>query len=59
MKAIKQVLATIILSILALSLNAQNTISVKNQKLVSPLVSKWVSEYKNVNPGLKEEAHKK
>lgn len=59
MKAIKQVLTTIILSILALSLNAQNTISIKSQKLVSPLVSKWVSEYKNVNSGLKiEDAHK-
>lgn len=59
MKAIKQVAITIALLISVLSLNAQNTISIKGQKLVSPLLNKWVSEYKNINSELKiEEAHK-
>jgi ABC-type phosphate transport system substrate-binding protein len=55
MKTIKKAIYVMVLSIVAFSAKAQNTISIKSEKLTSPLVAKWVAEYRNINPGLNVE----
>ncbi|MDR1505395.1 MAG: hypothetical protein LBT43_23355 [Prevotella sp.] len=55
MKTVKKVIYIIVLSIIAFSVKAQNTISIKSEKLTSPLIAKWVAEYRNINPGLNVE----
>lgn len=52
MKTIKKIIYITVLSVIAFSVKAQNTISIKNEKLTSSLVSKWISEYKNINPNI-------
>lgn len=52
MKTIKRIVYTIALLIVVFSVKAQNTISIKSEKLASPLISKWITEYKNANPDL-------
>lgn len=59
MKTVKTIIYILLLSVITFSVKAQNTISIKSEKLVSPLLSKWVSEYKNNNSDLHiEEATK-
>jgi ABC-type phosphate transport system substrate-binding protein len=59
METIKKVIYIIVLSIAAFSAKAQNAISIKSEKLTSPLIAKWVAEYKNINLGLNVEESSK
>lgn len=55
MKTLKKIVYIIAVSIIAFSSKAQNTVSIKSEKLVSPLIAKWISEYKAIHPELNVE----